>query len=65
MEQTQETPTFVLAAIIAAMLMAALTGCTVSGSVDWYGQTAKDERTISPSLYPQSVNQARKDDQRY
>lgn len=54
--------------IVSAMLLAlgiSLSACELTVGSRWYGQTAKDDRTISPSLYPQNVDQTRLDKQRY
>ncbi len=42
-----------------------LSACELTVGSRWYGQTAKDDRTISPSLYPQTADQTRLDKQRY
>lgn len=54
--------------VISALLLAlgiSLSACELTVGSRWYGQTAKDDRTISPSLYPQGISQERAEKARY
>lgn len=54
--------------ILSAILLGlgiSLSACELTVGSRWYGQTAKDDRTISPSLYPNGVDQQRELKQRY
>lgn len=64
--EKEATGFLILAAIACAVFVAVTqTGCSFQVGFDYQGTTAKDNRTISPSLYPEGINQAREAKQRY
>mgnify|MGYP000311167804 CR=1 FL=1 len=59
-----ELSAFVSGAIL-AVIVAISTGCSFRVETGWHGQTGRDDRVISPTLYPDDVDQRRDVKQRY
>ena len=54
--------------IVLAILTAlgiSLSACSVKAEFGYHGQTGRDDRVISPTLYPEGVDQKRQAGQRY
>lgn len=69
-KMNQETGNTHTPAIIAGFVMAFIFACILSScsfkvETGWHGTTGRDDRVISPGLYPENVSQMRDTKQRY
>jgi hypothetical protein len=46
-------------------ILAITSACSVKFEAGYHGQTGRDDRVISPTLYPDGISQKRGSDQRY
>lgn len=50
---------------ILVAIMASISACSFKVETGWHGQTGRDDRVISPTLYPEGISQKRDSGQRY
>jgi hypothetical protein len=58
------TAKLIMMAILTALGIS-LSACSLKAEFGYHGQTGRDDRVISNSLYPEGISQQRKTEQRY